>query len=107
MRQYDLADSELTDDEFMGRLSTEYEEALLTKDETRIEEEIAPRFWARFAPFFNEYEVEWKSPDPRLDADRYMLDEKHLGKVQMDWMDQVLRGEIELGEEADEEPSEA
>ena len=107
MQQYDLDDSELTNDDLIERLGTEYEEALRTKDETRIEEEIAPRFWARFGPYFNEYDVEWKSPDPLTEADRYLLDESQLGKVQMDWMIQVLKGEIAIGDEMDEEPSEA
>ena len=107
MKHYDLEDSELTDDELLGRLSAEYEKALLAHDRTRIKEPIAPRFWARFASFFNEYEVEWKSSDSLVEANRYMLDERYLGKVQMEWMDQVLKGEIEIGEESDEEPSEA
>jgi hypothetical protein len=107
MREYDLDDSKLTNDELIGRLGAEYEEALRSRDETSIEEEIAPRFWARFGSYFNEYDLEWKSPDPLAEADRYLLDERQLGKVQMDWMDQVLKGEIEIGEEMDEEPSES
>jgi hypothetical protein len=107
MEQYDLDDEKLTNDELVGRLAAEYDRALREQDETRIAEEIAPRFWARFGPYFNEYEIEWNSPDPMEEADSYMLDEGNLGKVQMDWMDQVLKGEIEIGEESDEEPSEA
>jgi hypothetical protein len=107
MEEYDLDDSELTNDDLIGRLGREYDEARRAHDETRIEEEIAPRFWARFGTFFNEYETEWKSSNLRMNADRYMLDERFLGKVQMDWMDQVLKGEIEIGDEMDEEPSEA
>ncbi len=107
VERYGLEDSALTNDELIGRLGEEYERALLDGDRDRIENHIAPRFWARFAPYFNEYRVEYKSPKPDLDADAYILDERNLGKVQMDWMDQVLKGEIDIGEEADEEPSEA
>lgn len=107
MQQYDIDDSELTNDDLIGRLGAEYDDALRARDETRIEEEIAPRFWARFGPFFNQYDIEWKSPNSQSEADRYLLDERFLGKVQVEWMDQVLRGEIEIGEEMSEEPSEA
>ena len=107
MQEYDTDDSELTNDDLIGRLGTEYDEALRARDDARIEEEIAPRFWARFGPFFNQYDIEWKSPKSLREADRYFLDERFLGKVQVEWMDQVLRGEIEIGEETSEEPSEA
>ncbi len=100
------ADYELSNDELIGRLGDEYEKALRAGDRTRIEDDIAPRFWGRFAAYFNQYRMEWKSPDQRMEADTYMLDEHYLGKVQMDWMDQVLRGEIDIGDEMDEEPSE-
>ncbi len=105
--RYELPDSELTNDELIGRLADEYEKARRAGDRDRIENDIAPRFWARFAPYYNQYRSEWKSPDPLLEADRYMLDERYLGKVQTEWMDQVLRGEIEVGDEMDEEPSES
>ncbi len=100
-----VPDSELTNDELIGRLGDEYEKALRANDRDRIDNDIAPRFWARFGPYFNEYRAEWKSPDPETEADRYILDDRYLGKIEMDWMDQVLRGEIEIGDEMDEEPS--
>lgn len=102
---YDLPDSELSNDELIGRLGDEYEIALRAGDHDRIENDIAPRFWSRFASYFNEYGREWKSPDPAREAD-YLLDEHSMGKVEMEWMDQVLKGEIEVGDEMDEEPSE-
>ncbi|OPY67995.1 MAG: hypothetical protein A4E57_01983 [Syntrophorhabdaceae bacterium PtaU1.Bin034] len=102
----EIDDSELTNDELVGRLGEEYEKALRAGDRDRIENDIAPRFWIRFAAYFNQYRAEWKGPSAMLEADRYMLDERYLGKVQMDWMDQVLKGEIEIGDEMDEEPSE-
>ena len=104
---YELDDSKLTNDELIGRLGEEYERALLDGDHERIENDISPRFWGRFATYFNQYRVEWKNPDPQGEVDEYSLDERSLGRVQAEWMDQVLRGEIEIGEEMDEEPSEA
>lgn len=102
----EIPDHQLTNDELIGRLGDAYERALRAGDRDRIENEIAPRFWGRFGPYFNQYRVEWKNPDPMIEADRYMLDERYLGKVQMEWMDQVLRGEIDIGDEMDEGPSE-
>lgn len=102
-------DEERTNDELLIVLREEYEEALLAKDQDRIDDEIAPRFWSRFASYFNQYDVLWEDPERDEHPDhepRYMLDRSYLGKVQADWMDQVLRGEIEIGDEMDEEPSE-
>lgn len=104
------SDEGMTNDELITELSQEYETALVNEDYEMIEDDIAPRFWARFAPYYNEYRTLWVNPEqkehPDNVADRYMLQERNMGKVQMDWMDQVLRGEIEIGDEMDEEPSE-
>ncbi len=100
-------DHEHTDDELITKLSEEYEIALNDGDRERIDDDIAPRFWARFGSFFNQYRTMWAhASEPDDEKDRYMLSEPFLGKMQMEWMDQVLRGEIELGDEMDEEPSE-
>ena len=107
MRHYDIDDSELTDDDLIGRLGAEYDEALRAYDETRIEEEIAPRFWARFGPYFNQYDMEWNNTIRLRGAGRYVLEEGHLGKVQMEWMARVLKGEIEISTHLDEETNEA
>jgi hypothetical protein len=87
---YELDDSELTNDEPIGRLGDEYQRALLDGDQERIDNDISPRFWGRFATYFNQYRLEWKNPNPQGEVDEYMLDEHNLGKVQTDWMDQVL-----------------
>lgn len=105
----DVSDEERSNDELITLLSQHYEEALLQKDQDRIDNEIAPRFWARFAPYYNEYQALYKDPEQHAHPDheaRYILDDSYLGKVQVDWMDQVLKGEIELGDEMDEDPSE-
>jgi hypothetical protein len=46
--------------------------------------------------------VEWKDPHPTTPVTRYLRDSA-LGEVEMEWMGQVLQGEIELGDETDEE----
>jgi hypothetical protein len=51
----------------------------------------------------------WDDPEREVHPDhepRYMLDESYLGKVQADWMDGVLKGDIEPGDEVDEETPE-
>jgi hypothetical protein len=93
---------EMSDQELLARLSDEYEQALLEDDRMRIENQIAPRFWQRFGRYFHAYAVAWKDPHPTTPVTRHLSDSA-LGEVEMEWMDQVLRGEIDLGDEADEE----
>jgi hypothetical protein len=92
----------MPDEELLARLSDEYQEALLAEDRMRIENQIAPRFWQRFGRYFHTYAVEWKDPHPTTPVTRHLSDSA-LGEVEMEWMAQVLRGDIELGDEADEE----
>lgn len=104
-----VSDEQRSDDELLTLLSEEYQTALMRRDRDRIDNEIAPRFWARFANRFNAYKVMWDDPEREVHPDhepRYMLDESYLGKVQTDWMDGVLKGDIEPGDEVDEETPE-
>ncbi len=89
----------MPDEELLQKLSDEYQEALLADDKMRIENNIAPRFWQRFGRYYHAYSVEWKDPHPTTPVTRH-LSESALGEVEMEWMDQVLRGEIELGDES-------
>ncbi len=103
------SDEERSDDDLVLVLSEEYKVALMHRDRDRIDNNIAPRFWARFAKYYNAYSVLWEDPERDVHPDHepgYILDVSCLGKVQADWMDRVLRGEIELGDEVDEEPPE-
>jgi hypothetical protein len=104
-----LPDEERANDELIELLSEEYQQALRDDDRERIDDDIAPRFWARFASYFNQYNVLWEDPERDAHPDhepRDMLKGSSLGRVQAAWMDRVLRGDIELGDEMDEEPSE-
>ena len=92
----------MPDEELLAKLSDEYQEALLADDGMRIENSIAPRFWQRFGRYFQSYAVEWKDPHPTTPVTRH-LSESALGEVEMERMAQVLRGEIKLGDETDEE----
>ena len=108
-RPLPVPDEQRSDDELITLLSDEYQTALSRGDRDRIDNEIAPRFWARFATRFDAYKVMWDDPEREAHPDheaRYILDEAYLGKVQADWMDRVLRGEIVPGDEVDEETSE-
>jgi len=92
----------IPEDELLEKLSDEYNEALVSGDNMRIENDIAPRFWQRFGRYFHTYAAEWRDPHPTTPVTRH-LGESALGEVEMEWMVQVLRGEIELGDEMDEE----
>ncbi len=92
----------MSEEELLQRLSDEYQQALVEGDNMRIENEIAPRFWERFGRYYTSYGAEWMNPHPTTEVTRHM-DDANMGEVQMEWMVQVLRGEIELGDEMDEE----
>jgi hypothetical protein len=92
----------MADEDLLRRLSDEYEQALLAEDTMRIENKIAPRFWQRFGRYFHTYGVEWKDPHPTTPVTRH-LEGSTMGEVETEWMRQVLQGEIELGDEMDEE----
>lgn len=104
-----VRDEDRSDDELLTLLREEYKVALLKGHRDRINNDIAPRFWARFANRFIAYKVLWDDPERDVHPDhepRYLLDASYLGKVQADWMDRVLKGDIEPGDEVDEEPPE-
>ncbi len=92
----------MTDEELLQRLTDEYEEAAVAGDNMRIENSIAPRFWKRFGRYYGAYAAEWQNPHPTTPVTRHM-DDSRMGEVQTEWMEQVLRGDIELGDEMDEE----
>jgi hypothetical protein len=100
----DKDESELSDDELLDKLSDEYLDALQKRNHRRIEEAIAPRFWTRFSSYFNEYIPQWKGSDGENPPDAYAVMSGELGQLQAQWMDQVLRGEISLSDEMNEEP---
>ena len=104
-----VSDEQRPDNQLLTLLSEEYQTALMRHDRDRIDNEIAPRFWARFANRFNAYKVMWDDPEREAHPDheaRYLLDDSYLGKMQADWMDGVLKGDIEPGDEVDEETPE-
>jgi hypothetical protein len=105
-----LDDHKKTNDELLTVLNEEYQDALEKHNHTKIEDQIAPRFWSRFAPYFSEYEALWQGGEHTgrsgKEVDGFMFSREDLGKIQAEWMDQVLRGEIELGDEMNEETSE-
>ncbi len=99
----DKDEPQLSDDEFLDKLSDEYLDALQKRNHGRIDEVIAPRFWARFSSYFNEYIPQWKGGDGEDPPDAYAVMGGEPGELQAQWMDQVLRGEISLSDEMNEE----
>ena len=92
----------MPEEELLQRLSDEYNEAFASGDNMRIENDIAPRFWQRFGRYFHAYAAEWRDPHPTTPVTRHLADSA-LGEVEMEWMEQVLRDDIEPGDEVAEE----
>jgi hypothetical protein len=102
----DKEENMLGDDELLDKLSDEYLDATRKGDHGRIDETIAPRFWQRFGSYFHEYAREWKGAGGATSGDAYTAVSESLGQIQAGWMDQMLRGDIALAEEVDEEGTE-
>jgi hypothetical protein len=82
--------------ELLKRLRIDYLQALELEDYTRINYIIVPRFWERFAKYYGEYEKSWKDlPVSRLHV-RLMIDPKEKRWAELGWIDQVLKGQIDL-----------
>jgi hypothetical protein len=86
----------LSDNDLFYRLSMEYLQALQLKDFTHIDLVIAPHFWLRFKRYYEEYKGTWKNSRSIAAPVLLVLDPGQEKRMELDWMDQVLRGEIEL-----------
>jgi hypothetical protein len=102
----DKEENLLGDDELLDKLSDEYLDALRKGNRRRIDETIAPRFWQRFGSYFHEHAREWRGAGRAEPLDVYTSVGENLGQLQGEWMEQLLRGDIALAEEMDEEATE-
>ena len=92
-----MGDAEtLSDTEVLYRLRMEYLQALQLADFKHIDTVIAPQFWQRFGKHYEEYKKAWKHSRVLRAPVLLMLNPSHEKKMESDWMDQVLRGEIEM-----------
>jgi hypothetical protein len=85
----------LSDGELLYRLRLEYTNALKLGDFEEINGVILPGFWDRFGRYYEEFENSWKAA-PLGTPVHLFLDPADDKTLQIDWMDQVLQGRIEL-----------
>lgn len=85
----------LSDGELLFRLRLEYANALKLGDFEEINKVIMPGFWDRFGRYYREFEKSWKEA-PRGTPVHLTLNQGDEKTLQIDWMDQVLQGRIEL-----------
>jgi hypothetical protein len=81
----------VSDMELLYRLRMEYLQALQLEDFNRIDTIITPQFWERFKGYYEEYKKSWKNPGLL-----HMVNPSHEKRMDLDWMDHVLRGELEI-----------
>lgn len=86
----------LTDLEVLNRLRLEYLQALQTQDFSRIKNVVEPRFWARFARHYEQFGKGWKSIASGNTPTFVVLNPSRQHEMDLDWMDQVLKGQIEI-----------
>lgn len=85
----------LSDGELLLRLRLEYANALKLGDFEEINSIIMPGFWDRFGRYYSDFEKSWKAV-PRGTPVHLVLGPADDKTLQIDWMDQVLQGRIEL-----------
>lgn len=85
----------LSDGELLYRLRLEYANALKLGDFEEISSVILPGFWERFGRHYEEFEKSWKAV-PFGTPVHLVLDPTDDKTLQIDWMDHVLQGRIEI-----------
>jgi hypothetical protein len=85
----------LSDGELLYRLRLEYATALKLGDFEEINSVILPGFWDRFGRYYPEFERSWKAA-PRGTPVHLVLGPTDDKTLEIDWMDQVLQGHIDL-----------
>jgi hypothetical protein len=90
------ASEHIEEAELLKRLRIDYLQALETEDYMRIDNIIVPRFWEHFAKYYREYEKSWKDVSLSRLPVRLMVDPKEKQQAELGWIDQVLRGKIDL-----------
>jgi hypothetical protein len=89
--------SSLGDGELLMRLRSEYLQALQLNDFVHISGIIEPRFRERFGKYYEQYTRSWRGITSGEARVQVVMDPGQWKRMERDWMDRVLRGEIELG----------
>ncbi len=82
--------------ELLRRFRIDYLQALTLQDYVRINTIIVPRFWEHFAKYYHKYEQGWKDLSVSHLPVHLMIDPKEKQRAELDWIEQVLKGHIDL-----------
>jgi hypothetical protein len=86
----------LSDAEFLAKLRIDYLQSLHLQDFAHINSVILPQFWARFSKYYEEYATSWKHLSLSRLPIRVLIDPKEQREMELDWTEQVLKGQINL-----------
>jgi hypothetical protein len=86
----------LPDGEYLYKLRIDYLHAVQLEDYGRINSVILPRFWERFGKYYEEYAKTWKNLSLSRLPIQVVIDPNQQREKQMDWVEHVLKGQIEL-----------
>ena len=86
---------QLSDRELLEKLRLDYFNAMHAEDYVRINNVIAPQFWGRFGRYYGEYERSWRNPFVSRLPVSVVIDPGQNKQAQIDWMEQVLTGQID------------
>lgn len=90
------APAHIEEAELLKRFRVDYLQALELQDYIRINTVIVPQFWEHFAKYYQEYEKSWKDSSVFRLPIRLMIDPEEKRRAELGWIDQVLRGQIDL-----------
>ncbi len=88
---------QLSDAELLQKFRVEYVQALELEDYLLINNTIVPKFWDHFAKYYHEYEASWKDLSISRLPIRIMIDPMEKRQAEIRWVEQVLKGRIDLG----------
>jgi hypothetical protein len=86
----------LSDVEYLYKLRIDYLQAVQLEDYSRINSVIVPRFWERFAKYYEEYVKTWKHLSLSRLPIQVVIDPGQQREKQLDWIEHVLKGQIDL-----------
>jgi len=87
---------QMSDMEMLLRLRMDYLQALQRDDYGRINTVIVPQFLEHFGKYYDAYARDWKSLSLSRLPIQVVIDPGRQEAQQLDWADQVLKGQIEL-----------
>ncbi len=90
------APEQTSDADVLFRLRMEYVRAQQTEDYGRINTVIVPQFLKHFGKYYDAYSRSWKSLSVSRLPIQVVIDPRRQQDQQLDWADQVLKGQIDI-----------